>query len=324
MRRFTVFLLTAAGAFLLHVPGEAAVDGKGFPSADAAAQALVSAAKNDDVAGLIEILGPSAESIVTTREVADRKIRRDFASRADQKMKLVPTRGMQNAKTLLTGKDGWPLPIPIIEVNGLWYFDTAKGKREILTRRIGSNELDATEVCRGYVEAESDYAERNRTAYGVSFYAQKIISSPGQRDGLYWTENGQNDESPMGEIIARALAEGYTNKHEPYHGYYFKVLTGQGPHASGGEMSYLDGGVMTRGFALIAWPSSYGSTGITTFLVNKTGIVYQKDLGLKTAKIAAAYAVYDPDKTWTPVSDSPQPYLRSTARELRGSASRKQ
>jgi len=141
---------------------------------DAAAQALVSAAKNDDVAGLIEILGPSAESIVATREVADRKIRRDFVARADQKMKLVPTRGIQNAKTLLTGKDEWPLPIPIIEVNGLWYFDTAKGKREILTRRIGSNELDAIEVCRGYVEAESDYAERNRTAYGVSFYAQKM------------------------------------------------------------------------------------------------------------------------------------------------------
>ena len=144
---------------------------------------------------------------------------------------------------------------------------------------------------------------QNRTANNVPVYAQKIISSPGQHDGLYWAGNGESDESPIGEIVAQAIAEGYTNKHDPYHGYYFRVLTGQGPHASGGEMSYLDNGLMTKGFALIAWPSNYGSTGIMTFVVDKTGIVYQKDLGRKTAEIAGAYTAYDPDQTWTPVSD---------------------
>jgi hypothetical protein len=303
MHRFSVFLLAAAGALLLQGPSEAATpDGKGFPSADTAAQALVSAAKNDDVAGLIEILGPSAKNLVTTSDpVADRKVRRAFAARAAQKMSLVASHGIQHAKTLLVGKDEWPLPIPIVEENGEWYFDMAQGKQEILTRRIGSNELDAVEVCRGFVEAQSDYAERNRTATNFPIYAQKIISSPGKHDGLYWASNGANDESPIGGIIARALAEGYTNKHEPYHGYYFRALTGQGPHASGGQTSYIDNGLMTKGFALIAWPSDYGSTGIMTFVVNKTGIVYQKDLGRKTAEIAGAYTAYDPDETWVPV-----------------------
>jgi len=310
MYRLSLFVVVAAGTLLLQVQaGATTPDGKGFPSADAAAQALIKAANRDDAAGVIEILGPSAKSIVTTRDpVADRKRRHDFAARATRKMKLVPIPGKQNAKTLLVGQDEWPLPIPIVEVNGQWYFDTAQGKEEILNRRIGSNELDAIEVCRGFVEAEDDYADQNRTANSNPIYAKKILSSPGQRDGLYWAGNGDKDESPMGEIIARALAEGYTNKREPYHGYYFRVLTGQGPHVPGGSRSYLDdSGQMTRGFAMIAWPSDYGSTGIMTFVVNKTGIVYQKDLGRKTAAIASAYTVYDPDETWAPVSDSPRP-----------------
>ena len=305
MYRFSVFVLAVAGMFVLQVPGEAATpDGKAFPSADAAAQALVTAAKNDDVAGLTEILGPSAKSIVTTSDsVADRNSRRAFAARAAQKMSLVPSHGSKNAKTLLAGKDGWPLPIPIVEVNGQWYFDTAQGKQEILTRRIGSNELDAIEVSRGFVESQGDYAAQNRTANNLPVYAQKIISSPGEHDGLYWPSNGDNDESPIGEIVAKAIAQGYTNKHDPYHGYYFRVLTAQGPNASGGAMSYLDNGLMTKGFALIAWPSNYGSTGIMTFIVDRTGIVYQKDLGRKTAEIAGGYSAFDPDKTWVPVSD---------------------
>jgi hypothetical protein len=222
-------------------------------------------------------------------------------------MSLVPSHGSQNAKTLLAGKDLWPLPIPIVEVNGQWYFDIAQGKHEILTRRIGSNELDAIEVCRGFVEAQSDYSAQNRTANNLPVYAQKIISSPGEHDGIYWAGNGEGDESPIGEIVARAIAQGYTNKHDPYHGYYFRVLTAQGTHAAGGAMSYLDNGLMTKGFALIAWPSTYGSTGIMTFVVDRTGIVYQKDLGRKTAEIAGAYSAYDPDQTWTPVSDTKRP-----------------
>jgi hypothetical protein len=303
MRHISVLVMAVAGALLLQIPGTAATpDGKGFPTADAAAQALVNAAKSDDVAGLIAILGPSAKTIVSTGDpVEDRTVRRTFAARAAQKMKLVPMHGSATAKMLVAGKDNWPMPIPIVERNGQWYFDTAQGKEEILTRRIGSNELDAIEVCRGFVEAENEYAEKNRTAANIPVYAQKVISTPGQKDGLYW--EGEGDESPIGEIVAKALAEGYTNKHDPYHGYYFKVLKDQGPNAAGGKMSYLDNGAMTKGFALIAWPSNYGSTGIMTFVVDKSGIVYQKDLGKQTSERAAACTAYDPDKTWTPVAD---------------------
>jgi hypothetical protein len=308
MHRFNVFAPAVTSLLLLPVLAVAATpDGKGFPSADAAAHALVSAAKANDAAAVIEILGPAAKSIVATHDsVADKKELHDFAALATQKMKVVASPGKQNMKTLLVGKDEWPLPIPIVQMNGQWYFDTAQGKTEIVNRRIGGNESDAIELCRGFVEAQHNYAEENRTADNLPVYAQRIISSPGQHDGLYWasTSTDEQDESPMGEIVARALAEGYTNKHEPFHGYYFKVLTGQGPHAEGGETSYLDNGVMSKGFALIAWPSNYGSTGIMTFLVSKTGIVYQKDLGRKTADLASGYSVYNPDETWNPVSDA--------------------
>ncbi len=305
MHRFSTFVLAAAGLLPLTLSAVTTTpDGKGFPSSDAAAQALVNAAKSNDPAAVLEILGPSAKNIVITHDaVADKKELRDFAARAAQKMRVVASPGKANTKTVLVGKDEWPLPIPIVEVNGQWYFDTTKGKTEIVNRRIGGDEMDAIDVCRGFVEAEHNYAAENRTANNIPIYAQKIISTPGQRDGLYWASTGEEDESPMGEIVARALAEGYTSKREPFHGYYFRVLTGQGPRAEGGEKSYIDNGVMTNGFALIAWPSNYGSTGIMTFVVSKTGIVYQKDLGRKTDEIAKTYTAYNPDETWNPVSD---------------------
>jgi hypothetical protein len=307
MRYFNLMALAIAGQLLVGIPIDAATpEGRGFPSADAAAKALVSAAKSDDVTDLIAILGPASKEIVTTSDpVADQQIRRKFSERAAAKMKLAADPRKPNAKTLLVGKDEWPLPFPIVQLNGEWYFDVEQGKEEILMRRIGGNELDAIEVCRGYVEAQNDYAEEDRTGSGVLHYAKKIISSPGKHDGLYWpASSGDNDESPIGDIVARAFAEGYTKGHDPYHGYYFKILTGQGPQASGGEMSYLYNGVMTKGFALIAWPSNYKSTGIMTFIVDKAGIVYQKDLGPRTPEIAGAYSAYNPDETWTPVSTS--------------------
>jgi hypothetical protein len=310
MRYFTSIALAIASNLLVGIPlvgipiDATTPEGRGFSSADAAAKALVTAAKSADVATLIAILGPAAKDILTTSDpVGDRQIRRKFVARASAKMKLVADPRDPNAKTLLVGKDEWPLPIPIVQVDGEWYFDVEQGKQEILTRRIGGNELDAIEVCRGYVEAQNDYAEKDRTGSGVLHYAQKIISSPGKHDGLYWSSSGPNDESPIGDMVARAFAEGYT-KGDPYHGYYFKILTGQGTQASGGEMSYLHNGLMTKGFALIAWPSNYGSTGIMTFIVDKAGIVYQKDLGPKTPDIAAAYTAYAPDGTWTPVQAS--------------------
>jgi len=306
MRYFNIVALAIAGTLLVGIPVNAATPGgRGFPSADAAARALVSAAKSDDLNALIAILGTVSKDILTTSDpVADQRIRQKFAERAAAKMKLVANSEKPNTKTLIVGKDEWPLPIPIVQVNGRWYFDVEQGRQEILMRRIGGNELNAIEVCRGYVEAQDNYAEKDQTRSGVLHYAQKIISSPGKHDGLYWASNGDNDESPIGEIVARAFAEGYTKRHDPYHGYYFKILTGQGSHSSGGAMSYLQQGLLTKGFALIAWPSDYRSTGIMTFIVDKAGIVYQKDLGPQTPEIAAAYNAYDPDETWTPVSTS--------------------
>jgi hypothetical protein len=306
MRYFVILTLAVAGKLLISIPIDAATpEGRGFPSADAAAKALVNAAKSDDVTVLTEILGPSSKEILTTSDpVADRQTRQKFAKRAAAKTKLIPDPIEPNGRILLIGKDEWPLPIPIVQVNGKWYFDVEQGKQEILMRRIGGNELDAIEVCRGYVEAQNDYSEENRTGSGVPHYAQKIISSPGKHDGLYWTGGGANEESPIGDIVARAFAEGYTKGHDPYHGYYFKILMGQGPQASGGKMTYLHNGTMTKGFALIAWPSDYRSTGVMTFIVDKAGIVYQKDLGPTTPEIAGAYTAYNPDATWMPVSTS--------------------
>jgi hypothetical protein len=304
MRYLNITLFAVAVELLAGISLHAATpEGRGFASPNAAAKALVSAAKNDDVADLIAILGPASKEILTTSDpVADQEMRRKFVAGATAKIKLVPDPKEANTETLLVGKDEWPLPIPIVKVNGQWRFDVEQGKQEILARRIGSNELDAIEVCRGYVEAQNDYAEKDRTGSGLPHYAQKIISSPGKHDGLYWTSTGADDESPIGEIVARAFAEGYTKRHDPYHGYYFRILTAQGPHAPGGAMNYLHNGLMTSGFALIAWPSDYRSTGVMTFLVDKTGIVYQKDLGPTTSEVAGAYTAYDPDQTWTPVS----------------------
>jgi len=304
MRYLNITVFAVAVELLAGISLHAATpEGRGFASPNAAAKALISAAKSDDVTDLIAILGPASKEILTTNDpVADQQMRRKFVERAAAKMKLVPDPKEANAQTLLIGKDEWPLPIPIVKVNGQWRFDVEQGKQEILARRIGSNELDAIEVCRGYVEAQNDYAEKDRTGSGLPHYAQKIISSPGKHDGLYWTSTGADDESPIGEIVARAFAEGYTKRHDPYHGYYFRILTAQGPHAPGGAMNYLHNGLMTSGFALIAWPSDYRSTGVMTFLVDKTGIVYQKDLGPTTSEVAGAYTAYDPDQTWTPVS----------------------
>lgn len=306
MRYFNIIVLAIAGNLLTGVCLNAATpEGRGFPSADAAAKALISAAKSDDVTALIDILGPASKDILTTSDpIADQKIRKTFATRAAAKMRLIADPKDPHVKTLLVGRDEWPLPIPIVQLNGQWYFDVDQGKQEILSRRIGGNELDAIEVCRGYVEAQDDYAEKDRTESGVRHYAQKIISSPGKHDGLYWTQDAGADESPIGAIVARAFAEGYNKKHDPYHGYYFRILSAQGPHASGGEMTYLQNGLMTKGFGLIAWPSDYKSTGMMTFIVDKAGIVYQKDLGPRTMEIASAYSAYDPDETWSPVSTS--------------------
>lgn len=301
MKRLVSDLLLSFGALAMQAhAATVGTYGRGFPTATSAAQALVDAAKSDNTAELAAILGPSSKDIVVTPDAqADRRIRREFVAKASQKMRVVPVPGRPAEMTLVAGNDNWPLPIPIVKVGGQWYFDMARGRRAILTRRIGSNEVDAIEVCRGYVEAQNQFAELHHTAAGVPYYAQKILSSPGERNGLYWDGEGQ-DQSPIGKIIARAISEGY-KQGEPYHGYYFRVLTSEGRPDSNTPVSYIDKDYMTKGFALIAWPARYGVSGVMTFIVNKSGVVYQKNLGPGTSSIASKYPAYRPD-TWAPVS----------------------
>jgi Protein of unknown function (DUF2950) len=273
-----------------------------FSSPQAAAEALVNAAKNNDLEAVIKILGPSAREILVTDDpVADENTRKDFVEKAGEKMRVVSDRQQPSRKILEVGNSNWPLPIPIVKANGKWYFDVEQAKQEILLRRIGDNEVTAINVCQGFVEAEFTYAELDPTKSAHPHYAQKFISSPGTRDGLYWKSDNPNDESPIGDLVAHALSEGYTDKSQPYHGYHFKVLKSQGQHAPGGAMSYLESGVMTKGFAVIAWPAEYKVTGVMSFQVDRTGILYEKDLGEKTTDIAGAITAYDPDKTWAPV-----------------------
>jgi hypothetical protein len=290
-------LAVAAFTLTAQTPG-----GEGFPSPQAAAKALVDAAKSSDIDGLLKILGPAGRDIVVTNDpVADENNRKDFVGRAAEKMHVIPDPDQASRKLLEVGVSNWPLPIPLVKVNGKWYFDSAHAAREILLRRIGDNELTAINFCQGFVEAQFTYAQEDPDKSGRPHYAEKILSSEGKRDGLYWKSDNPNEESPIGALVAKALEEGYKDKSAPYHGYYFRVLTGQGQHASGGAMSYLDNGFMTKGFAIIAWPSEYKVTGVMTFQVDRTGILFEKDLGEKTADFAGAITNYDPDRTWIPV-----------------------
>jgi Protein of unknown function (DUF2950) len=198
------------------------------------------------------------------------------------------------------GNDDWPLPIPLVKKNAAWYFDSKAGHDEVLRRRIGANELDAIQVCRGYVEAQHQYASQAHD--GINQYAQKIISSPGKQDGLYWKNEDGTSGGPIGEAVARAIQEGYTSK-GPYHGYYFKILKGQGPGAPLGRLDYVIQGVMIGGFALVAVPAEYRVTGVQTFIVNQSGLVYQKDLGPDSVQIAKQMELYSPDKSWRRTDD---------------------
>jgi hypothetical protein len=212
---------------------------------------------------------------------------------------------MNSKKTsaeLTVGNDGWPLPIPIVNRNGKWYFDSKAGRQQILFRRIGENELSVIQICRGFVEAQQDYAATKHDGSKVSQYAQRIISTPGKQDGLAWQNADGTWGGPVGEVAAKALQEGYTAS-QPYHGYYFKVLKGQGPAAPLGNLDFVVGGVMIGGFALVATPAQYRVTGVKTFLVSHEGIVYEKDLGPSGLEIFKTMERYNPDKTWFAIGD---------------------
>jgi len=274
-----------------------------FTTPELAVEAAVKAATAGQAA-LLELFGPDGKDLIASGDaVQDQKDRAEFIRRTKEKTVIVKDAGDPRYATVQIGNDGFPFAIPLLQTGGKWKWDTAEGRYEVLLRHIGANELDTITVCRGYVEAQLEYAGMNPTQTGVHEYAQKIISTPGKRDGLYWKTEAGGPESPISEAVARAIAEGYTTKTEPYHGYYYKVLTAQGKAAPLGEMDFVVQGHMIGGFALVAWPAQYRVTGVKTFMISSSGIVYEKDLGADTAKIASAITRYAPDKTWTVTED---------------------
>jgi hypothetical protein len=302
------FVLVAsfgAAAVLGQVSSPQQTIQKRFATPKQAADALIQAAEGYDLSSLTEILGPESENILASGDpVRDKNNAAEFAAKARQKNSVTVDPKNANFATLLVGDDGWPLPIPLVQKAGKWRFDTKAGKEEILRRRIGSNELDAIEICLGYVDAQHEYAMEKHDDAKVNQYAQRIISSPGKHDGLVWRNPDESLGGPIAEGIAKALEQGYTDKSQPYHGYYFKILKGQGPAAPLGQMDFVVEGAMIGGFALAAAPADYRVTGVQTFLISHEGIVYQKDLGPDTLKSFSNLVVYNPDKTWRPTHDN--------------------
>lgn len=294
-------VLAACCALAAQAPAAAQ---RTFATPQEAAKALLAAAESFDVPAMLEILGPDGKDLVSSPDaVQDKNNAAAFAAKAKVKQQVMTGKQNPARATLVVGEEDWPFPVPIVKVKGAWQFDTKAGVQELLYRRIGSNELDAITICRGFVEAQKEYATLARQVTGVAQYAQKIISTPGKRDGLYWQNADGSPSGPISEAIARAIEEGYTTNRGAYHGYYFKVLKGQGPAAPMGEMDYVIKGVMIGGFALVAAPAEYRVTGVKTFLVGYDGVVYEKDLGPDTLEIAKKMERYNPDKTWKPTED---------------------
>jgi hypothetical protein len=280
---------------------------KSFPSPQAAADALIAAAAKYDVAALEAIFGPAGKDIIHTGEPArDQEIAKQFAEQARQKMEVSIDPKTKNRAFLIVGNDDWPFPVPIVKTGTTWAFDTKAGLNEVLVRRIGRNELDAIAIAHGFVEAQNEYTETKHGDSQVNQYAQKIISTPGKQDGLAWQNSDGTWDGPIGENAARAIQQGYSasSNPQPYHGYYFKVLKGQGPNAPLGQMDYVVNGAMIGGFALIAFPADYKVTGVKTFIVSNDGVVYEKDLGSKTLELAQKIDRFNPDKTWSPVVEA--------------------
>ena len=273
-----------------------------FDSPKQASDALVAAAATFDVNALEQMFGPEFKTVVLSGESAqDRQRAAEFVAKAGEKTQVSIDPKTRTRAFLLVGNDDWPFPIPIVKRGAKWSFDTAAGKKEILHRRIGADELDAIAICRGYVEAQHEYALKPRQGYDVNQYAQRIISTPGTQDGLAWQNGDGTWGGPVGEKAAEAIQKGY-HSGDPYHGYFFKVLKGQGPAAPLGQMDFVVKGLMIGGFALAAAPAQYGKTGVKTFIVSHDGVVYEKDLGPTTLDQFMKMERFNPDMTWKPVA----------------------
>jgi hypothetical protein len=272
-----------------------------FGTPQEAAQAVIDAAEHNDTAAMLKLFGPSGKDIVESGDpTEDRDHRAEFARAAHEKLKIDQDPTNPDRATLLIGTQDWPFLVPLVRKDGKWRFDSAAGRIEILAHRIGENEVNAVEVCRGYVEAQMEYAAHDYDKDGVLEYAQKIVSSPGKQDGLYW-EGASETLVPKAFANAAAanIAEG-AKKTDHYHGYYFRILKAQGPDAPGGAFDYIVKGKMIGGFALVAYPAEYSVSGVKTFIVNHQGTVYEKDLGPSTAALARQMARFNPDKSWKP------------------------
>lgn len=277
-----------------------------FKTPEDAVAALASAAKDNWPKGVVTVLGAEGADIVSSGDaVADESNRQKFLAAYDAQHRI-SKEGVDKAEMII-GTQDYPFPIPLVRKEGGWQFDTAAGRLEILYRRVGRNELDAIQSCLAYVDAQNEYAEKDPMGTRVATYAQHIVSRPGKKDGLYWPTAAGEAASPLGELVARATAEGYGpgGGRTPFHGYYYKVLTRQGSSAHGGAMDYVVRGKMIGGFALVAWPAEYGNSGVMTFLVNHTGVVFQKDLGPETSALASKMTSFNPDPTWEKADTTP-------------------
>lgn len=297
-------LLLAAGLIAGCAPKPEAH--QSFATPDEAVTALVAAIEKGDVAVLGRLLGPGAEEIISSGDpVADKVDRESFVASYREKHELVADG--DDKRVLQVGANDWPVPVPVVQKSGRWYLDGAEGADEVIYRRVGENELGAIAVARGYVEAQQEYASAARDGNPPGVYAQKLLSDPDRQNGLYWPTTGDEPPSPAGPFVASAGAEGYRAGAEgqrvPYHGYYYRSLYGQGPSASGGARNYFIDGLLTDGFALIAWPADYGASGVKTFIVNQDGVVWEKDLGEDTATVVETIQDFNPDDSWTPLYD---------------------
>jgi len=296
-----LLLALVLAADLARVVHSADAKQRTFESPEAAVEALINAFRADDRKAQLDVLGSESHALVYSGDdVADRNARARFAAEYDRAHRLA---GGGGKVILFVGQDDFPFPIPLVPDGPVWRFDSVAGKEEILNRRIGRNELETIQVCLAYVDAQREYYSEDRNADGIREYAQKFASTPGKHDGLYWPTKPGETLSPLGPLVVRARGEGYRagDTPVPYHGYFYRILTGQGPGASDGAYDYRAHGRMIGGFALVAFPAQYGVSGVMTFIVNHEGIVYQKDLGPNTATVARAMKVFNPDKTWQKV-----------------------
>ncbi len=274
-----------------------------FSSPEQAIEAFVVALQKDDLPALRHLLGPETDDLIDSGDaVADKAGRAEFVATYQAKHSLVAEG--DDKMTIVVGENDWPMPIPIVKRDGKWYLDGAAGADELVYRRVGANELGAIDVCRGFVQAQYDYAEVGHDGDPPGIFALKLLSDEGLQNGLYWETSADEPASPAGPFVAAAAGEGYRSvegARTPYHGYYYRMLYAQGEHANGGARDYFKDGLYTEGFALIAWPADYGSSGVQTFIVNQDGIVFQKDLGEDTATVVETINIYDPDGSWVAV-----------------------